>query len=88
MMSFNSNWFTPLLLCTSAPLVLCRDMFNYGSSLVKCELVDLVTEDNDISLCQRILILLLLAVFMQARYFMNTLLLPDFAPCDYIIKLI
>ena len=43
-----------LLLCTSAPLVLCCDWFNRGSRQVKHEPVDLVMEDYDVSLCQRI----------------------------------
>ena len=56
MMSYSSNWFTLLLLCTSAPLVLCCDRFDSGSKQVKREPVDLVTpEDYDVSLCQRIL---------------------------------
>ena len=53
-MSCNSKWFTLLLLCTSALLVLGCDWFNHGSSQVKREPVDLVTEDYDLSLCQRI----------------------------------
>ena len=39
-----------LLLYTSAPLVLCYDRFNHGSRLVKCDPVDLVMEDYDITL--------------------------------------
>ena len=49
------NWFTLMLLCTGAPLVLCCDWFDCGSRQVKCELVDLVTEDYDVSHWQRIL---------------------------------
>ena len=56
MMSYSSNWFTLLLLCTSAPLVLCCDRFDNGSRQVKRDQVDLVTEDYDVSLCQRIVI--------------------------------
>ena len=42
-----------LLLCPSAPLVLCYDWFDHGSIKTgKGELVDLLTEDYDISLCQ------------------------------------
>ena len=51
MTSYSSNWFTLLLLCTSAPLVLCCDRFDHGSRQEKCELVDLVMEDYDVSLC-------------------------------------
>ena len=47
-----SNWFTLLLLYNSAPLVLCCDRFDHGSSQVKREPVELVTEDYDVSLCQ------------------------------------
>ena len=54
MMSYSSNWFTLLLLCTSALLVLCCHPFGPGSRQVKCKLVDLVTEDYDVSLCQQI----------------------------------
>ena len=54
MMSCNGNWFTLLLLCTSAPLVLYCDRFDYGSSQVKLEPIALVMEDYDVSLCQRI----------------------------------
>ena len=54
MTSYSGYWFMLLLLCTSAPLVLCCDQFDHGSSQVKCEPVDLVTEDYDVSLCQRI----------------------------------
>ena len=51
----------PLLVCTSAPLVIgsinyqCSigDRFDPGSGPVKCEPVDLVTEDDE-SLCQQI----------------------------------
>ena len=43
--SFSSNWFTLLLICTSASLVLCCDWFNCGSREVKRESVDLATED-------------------------------------------
>ena len=53
MTSYSINWFTLLLLCTSAPLVLCCDRFDHGSRQVKRELVDLVMEDYDVSLCQR-----------------------------------
>ena len=52
--SFSSNWFTLLLLCTSAPLVLYCDRFDRGSRQVKREPVDMVTEDYDVSLCQRV----------------------------------
>ena len=37
MMSCNSNCFTLLMLCTSAPLVLCCDRFSHGSSQVQRE---------------------------------------------------
>ena len=47
-MSYSSNWITLLLLCTSAPLVLCCDRFDHGSRQVKRDLVNLVTEDYDI----------------------------------------
>ena len=49
-----SNWFTLLLLCTSAPLVLYCDRFDRGSRQVKRELVDLLMEDYDVSLFQRV----------------------------------
>ena len=52
--SFSSNWFTLLLLCTSAPLVLYCDRFDLGSRQVKREPVDRVTEDYDVSFCQRV----------------------------------
>ena len=52
--SFSSNWFTLLLLCTSAPLVLYCDRFDRGSRQVKREPVDMVTENYDVSLCQRV----------------------------------
>ena len=52
--SFSSNWFTLLLLCTSAPLVLYCDRFDRGSRQVKRELVDLLMEDYDVSLFQRV----------------------------------
>ena len=54
MMSYSSNWFTLLLLFTSALLVLCCDPFNRGSIKVKHEPVNLVIEDYIVSLCQRI----------------------------------
>ena len=41
-MSCHSNWIMLLLLCTSAPLVLCCDRFDLGSRQVKCDLEDLV----------------------------------------------
>ena len=44
-----------LLLCTSAALDLCCDRFDHGLRQVKHEPVDLVTEDYDVSLSQRIL---------------------------------
>ena len=46
--------FTLLLLCTSAPLVLCCDRFDHGSRQVRREPVDLVMMDYDTSLCQQI----------------------------------
>ena len=52
--SFSSNWFTLLLLCTSAPLVLYCYRFGRGSRPVKREPVDLLLEDYDVSLCQRV----------------------------------
>ena len=52
--SFSSNWFTLLLLCTSAPLVLYNDRFDRGSRQVKREAVDLLMEDYDVSLFQRV----------------------------------
>ena len=51
MMSYSSNWFMLLLLCTSTPLVLGCDRFDHGSKQVKRKLVDLVMEDYDILLC-------------------------------------
>ena len=54
MMSHSSNWFTLLILCISAPLVLCCDQFDRGSRQVKREPVDLIMEDYDITLCQQI----------------------------------
>ena len=54
MTSYKSNWFILLLLCTSVPFVLCFDRFDCGSSQVKREPVDLVMNDYDIKLCQRI----------------------------------
>ena len=42
--------YATLLLYTSAPLVLCCDQFDRGSSQVKREPVDLVTEDYDVFL--------------------------------------
>ena len=53
-MSYSSNWIMLLLLCTSAPLVLCCDRFDRGSRQVKRDPVDLVTEDYDITLRWRI----------------------------------
>ena len=50
----SSNWFTLLLLCTNAPLALCCDRLDRGSRQVKREPIDLVTEDYDVSLCQRV----------------------------------
>ena len=47
-------WFTLLLLCTSAPLVLYCDRFDRGSRQVKREPVDLLMEDYDVSLSQRV----------------------------------
>ena len=52
--SYSSHWFMQLLLCASAPLVLCCDQFDRGSKQVKRESVDLVRDDYDVSLCQRI----------------------------------
>ena len=52
--SFSSNWFTLLLLCTSAPLVLYCDRFDRGSRQVKRGPVDLLMEDYDVSLFQRV----------------------------------
>ena len=49
-----SDWFTLLLLCTNATLILCYYWFDHGSSQVKRELVDLVMEDYDVSVCQQI----------------------------------
>ena len=43
-----------LLLCTSAPLVLCCDRFDRGSRQAKRDPVDLVTQDYDITLHWRI----------------------------------
>ena len=37
----HSNWFTLLLLCTSAPLVLCFNRFDRGLRQAKCEPVEL-----------------------------------------------
>ena len=47
--SYSSNWITLLLLCTSAPLVLCCDQFDLGSRQIKHDPVDLVTEDCDVT---------------------------------------
>ena len=52
--SFSSNWFALLLLCTSASLVLYCDRFDRGSKQVKREPVDLLMEDYDVSLSQRV----------------------------------
>ena len=52
--SFSSNWFTLLLLCTSAPLVLYCDRLDRGSRQVKREPVDLLMENYDVSLSQRV----------------------------------
>ena len=52
--SFSSNWFTLLLLCNSAPLVLYCDRFDRGSRQVKREPVDLLMDDYDVSLFQRV----------------------------------
>ena len=52
--SYSSNRITLLLLCISAPLVLRCDQFDRGSRQVKRDLVDLVTEDYDITLRWRI----------------------------------
>ena len=54
MMSYSSKWFKLLLLCTSAPLVLCCDQFDCGSRQVKREPVDLVMEDYDVSLASEL----------------------------------
>ena len=43
MTSYSRNWFTLLLLCTSAPLVSCCDWFDRGSRQVKREPVDCFT---------------------------------------------
>ena len=43
-----------MFLCTSTPLVVCCDRFDRGSRQVKCDLVDLVTEDYDKILCWQI----------------------------------
>ena len=40
MTSYSSNWFTLLLLCTSAPLVLCCDRFDHCSRRAKREPVE------------------------------------------------
>ena len=47
---FTSYSITLLLLCSSAPLVLCCDRFDRGSREVKHDPVDLVMEDYDITL--------------------------------------
>ena len=52
--SYSSNWIKLLLLCTSAPLVLCCDRFDHGSRQVKRDPVGVVTEDYDITLSWRI----------------------------------
>ena len=49
-MSYNGNWITLLLLCTSAALVLCCDWFDRGSRQVMRDPVELVTVDYDITL--------------------------------------
>ena len=51
---YSSNWFMLLLPCASAPFSLCCDQFDHGSTQAKRELVDLATEDYDVSLCQQI----------------------------------
>ena len=47
--SYSSNWIMLLLLCTSAPLVLCCDQFDHGSRQVKGDPVDLLTVNYDIN---------------------------------------
>ena len=42
-----SNWFTLLLICTSASFGLCGDCFDRGSRKVKREPVNLAMEDYD-----------------------------------------
>ena len=53
-LSYNSNWITLLLLCTSAALVLCCDLFNHGSRQLKRDPVDLVMDDHHIPLCWQV----------------------------------
>ena len=53
-MSYSSKWIMLVLLCTSAPLVLCYDWFNHGSRQVKHDPVDLVTVDYYTALCCQI----------------------------------
>ena len=55
MTAYSNNWFTLLLLCTSASLVLCCDQLDHGSRL-KCEPLDLVTEHYEITLSQQIVL--------------------------------
>ena len=50
------RWQSDDIIKFSAPLVLCCDQFDRGSRQVKCEPVDLVTEDYDVSLCQQIVL--------------------------------
>ena len=45
--SYSSNWITLLLLCTSAPLVLCCDRFDHGSRQVKRDPEDYTINNND-----------------------------------------
>ena len=62
MTSYNSNWFTLLLLiCTFAPLVLCCDRFGRGSRQVKREPV----VEVDVSLCQRIGLAIFWKLYLQ-----------------------
>ena len=71
--SFSSNWFTLLLLCTSAPLVLYCDRFDRGSRQVKRKPVDMVTrfmtyhfvnELGFITITQKIISLLVIGVHL------------------------
>ena len=76
--SFSSNWFTLLLLCTSAPLVLYCDRFDRGSTQVKREPVDLLMEDYEyhflnelgfITITQKIISLLVIGVHLGILFF-------------------
>ena len=86
--SFSSNWFTLLLLCTSAPLVLYCDRFDRGSRQVKRKPVDMVTrfmtyhfvnELGFITITQKIISLLVIGVHLGSSIlYMKLIILPPF----------